>query len=109
MFGAFRGGFSDELSPLFLFGDLARPFAILKGIRSEFLFTKHYSMKTSTIVWIIVVLVILAAGAWYWYSTTSVPAAPASAGGPSTSLGINGSLNQGNLGGSDTGSVQQPQ
>jgi len=60
-------------------------------------------MKTSTIVWIIIVILILGGG-WYWYSTSQT--APAT--GPSTATGLNGSPNQGNLGGADTGAVQQP-
>jgi predicted lipoprotein with Yx(FWY)xxD motif len=57
-------------------------------------------MKNSTIAWIAVVLIIIAAG-WYWYSQSQAAA-------PTGSAGINGAQDQGNLGGSDTGSVQQP-
>lgn len=59
-------------------------------------------MKNNWLIWLIVI-VILAAGAWYFF-------APKIAAAPDTShaAGINGSDNQGNLGGTNTGTVQQP-
>jgi predicted lipoprotein with Yx(FWY)xxD motif len=59
-------------------------------------------MKSSTIVWIVVILIVLG-GAWYFLAQSPAPAA-----GPSTTMGLNGSPDQGNLGGTTTGSVQQP-
>jgi predicted lipoprotein with Yx(FWY)xxD motif len=64
-------------------------------------------------VWVIIILIIVLGGGWYYY--TNMMSAPATAtdqgllpGGPSGAAGINGSANQGNLGGTDTGVVQQP-
>ncbi len=70
-------------------------------------------MRSSTAVWVIVILVILAAGGWYYY-TTQMSASSTGAttsdttATPNGAAGINGSANQGNLGGTDTGTVQQP-
>lgn len=57
-------------------------------------------MKSSTIAAIIVALIAIAGG-WYWMSQKDSMQ-------PSGSAGINGSQNQGNLGGEDSGSVQEP-
>lgn len=57
-------------------------------------------MKTSTIAWTLAIVIIIAGG-WVYYAQ-STPTTP------NTSAGLNGSANQGNLGGTDTGSVQQP-
>jgi len=54
------------------------------------------------VLWIIVILIIIAGG-WYWYSSRMQASSA-----PSTAAGLNGSPNQGNLGGTDTGTVQQP-
>jgi len=69
-------------------------------------------MRTSAIVWIIIVLVI-AGGAWYYYTTQYSAPAGATATttpqpSPSAAAGTNGSQNQGNLGQTDNGTVQQP-
>jgi predicted lipoprotein with Yx(FWY)xxD motif len=61
-------------------------------------------MKSSTIASIAVILIIIAAG-WYWYSQSQTIA-------PAGTAGINGSQDQGNLGGTvidpATGAPQQP-
>ncbi|MDB5238284.1 MAG: hypothetical protein JWM46_554 [Candidatus Kaiserbacteria bacterium] len=57
-------------------------------------------MKNNWIIWL-VALIIIGGGIWYF-------AAPKTAASPNTGAGINGSANQGNLGGTDTGVVQQP-
>src|SRR5579872_1350699 len=57
-------------------------------------------MKTSTIVAVLVVLVV-ALGGWYYYSQNM-------AANPSTAMGVNGAPNQGNMGGTNTGTPQQP-
>jgi predicted lipoprotein with Yx(FWY)xxD motif len=57
-------------------------------------------MKSSTILSIIVIIIILAGG-WYLYMQQAAPT-------PAGSAGINGSQDQGNVGGTDTGTVQQP-
>jgi amino acid transporter len=67
----------------------------------QLLMDKDTSMKTSTIVSIVVIIVIVLGG-WYWYSQQNSSAQP------STNAGLNGSPNQGNLGGTDTGTPQQP-
>ena len=63
-------------------------------------------MRTSSIVWIIVLIIILGGG---WYLLKHGSEEPSTATGPSQAMGINGSPNQGNLGGADTGLPQQPQ
>ena len=60
-------------------------------------------MKTSWIAWALIIIIVVA-GIWLFAARTA--ASPVDQ--PSTSMGINGSLNQGNLGGVDTGVVQQP-
>ena len=67
-------------------------------------------MKTSWLV-LVVIIIVLAGGGWYAFSMNSVT--PASSVTPevadsSNAAGLNGSPNQGNLGQSDTGVVQQP-
>jgi predicted lipoprotein with Yx(FWY)xxD motif len=75
-------------------------------------------MKTSWIVGIIVVL-LLGAGAWYYMhmqseageygsTTQATDTSGNQPGGPSQAMGTNGSPNQGNMGGADTGTPQQP-
>ena len=56
-----------------------------------------------TLVWAIVIIAALIGG-WYWWSMSNTPA-PAT---PSGQMGTNGSQNQGNMGGTDNGQVQQP-
>ena len=72
-------------------------------------------MKKITAVWAIVLAIIIVAGA-YWYFVMSHQASPSpsdeqQANGISVSgaAGINGAVNQGNLGGVDTGTPQAPQ
>ena len=62
-------------------------------------------MRSSTIIWIVVIVLVILGG-WYWYSMMSAPAPTTAT--PSTSAGLNGSPNQGNLGQPDTGTPQQP-
>ena len=57
-------------------------------------------MKTNTLIAVVIALVVVAGGFYFW-STQSASA-------PSGTAGINGSPNQGNLGGTDTGTPQQP-
>jgi len=68
-------------------------------------------MRTSTIVWIVIILLVLIGGGYYYethiMASTGAPADTQQP-GPSGAAGINGSANQGNLGQSDTGAVQQP-
>ena len=66
-------------------------------------------MKTATIIWIIIVLVIIGGG-WYWWSIQQAtpPHQAPTVQGPSNAMGTNGSANQGNVGQSGNGSVQQP-
>lgn len=75
-------------------------------------------MKTSTIVWIVVVVIVVLAGAWYFMGSGSSSSAPEAATdtagseqGPAVQAGINGSVDQGNLGApaDGSGNVQQPQ
>jgi plastocyanin len=53
-------------------------------------------------IWLVVAVVVIGGGVWWWQSSQTPAAAP------STSMGLNGSPNQGNLGGANAGSVQQP-
>ena len=62
-------------------------------------------MKSSTLIWILVVLVILAGG-WYWWHLTSNAAENDAR--PTTAMGTKDSPNQGNMGGMDAGTPQQP-
>ena len=66
-------------------------------------------MKTSTIIWIIIIVIIILGG-WYWYSMSAAQPTPDqnSTSTPSAQAGINGSPDQGNLGGASTGTPQQP-
>lgn len=57
-------------------------------------------MKTSTAVIVLIIVIVLLGGAYYYWANQSSA--------PSTALGTNGSPNQDNLGGSNTGSPQQP-
>lgn len=59
-----------------------------------------FDMKTSAIVWAVIIIALLGGG-YYFYAQSSASA-------PTGAAGINGSTNQGNLGGTDTGQVQQP-
>ena len=69
-------------------------------------------MKTSTMIGVIVALIIILGGAyWYWISTNNqdnTMSESTDTGYPSGAAGTNGSPNQGNLGGTDTGTPQQP-
>ena len=60
-------------------------------------------MKTA-LIWIIIGIALIFGG-WYWWSTHNATAPAAS---PSTTLGINGSPDQGNMGQPDNGTPQQP-
>ena len=69
-------------------------------------------MKTSSMAWLAVIVVLILVAAWYFLSAGSAAApAPATApaadtqSGPSVQAGINGSVNQGNLGQPDTSST----
>ena len=77
----------------------------LYWIHYKIYFTCKYRMKT--ILWILVAIIVIVGGLYWWSSVQGSMAAPA-AQTPSTSAGINGSPNQGNLGATSTGAVQQP-
>ena len=64
-------------------------------------------MRTSSIVWIIVLIIVIGGG-WYLLDNERSQSAPEGAQGPSQAMGINGSPNQGNMGATSTGTVQQP-
>jgi predicted lipoprotein with Yx(FWY)xxD motif len=65
-------------------------------------------MRNSTIVAVAVVLLVILGG-WYWWSHNGGPAMPGTATTtPTGAAGVNGSANQGNMGGADTGTPQQP-
>ena len=59
---------------------------------------------SKTLAWIVVVVVV-ALGGWYWWSSTETASAPTA---PSQQMGINGSPDQGNMGGAATGTPQGP-
>lgn len=61
-------------------------------------------MKSSTIAWGVLIIAVVAGGGWYWYSS----AGNSSTATPSTTLGLNGSSDQGNLGQPDNGTPQTP-
>lgn len=65
-------------------------------------------MRTSSLVWI-VILIIVIGGGWYVLSHEKASQGTQEAAqGPSQAMGINGSPNQGNMGATSTGSVQEP-
>jgi predicted lipoprotein with Yx(FWY)xxD motif len=62
----------------------------------------HLMRSSATAITALIVAIIAIIGIWYWYTYAS--GAPS----PSTTMGLNDSPDQGNLGASSTGTVQQP-
>jgi len=66
-------------------------------------------MRTTSLIWIVVGVIIVVIAGWYlWSGGPSMQSGATATTTASGAAGINGSPNQGNLGGTDTGSVQQP-
>ena len=73
------------------------------GYTKDIISRIYHHMKTSWIAWALIIVIVIAG---IWLFSTRTAASPIDE--PSTSMGISGSANQGNLGGVDAGVVQQP-